>query len=82
MIRPKAGDGVISWAPSGPEIGVSTGSLILGAAAGIVGALIGTFGGRGVRAKLAGSFGNDPPAAFIEDMVAIVAALAIVMTHR
>jgi len=31
-----------------------------------------------VRAKLAASFGKDPPAAFIEDAVAIIGAYLIV----
>src|SRR5712671_4297973 len=62
---------IVTGALSGGAIGASAGSLILGAVAGIVGAAIGTFGGRAARAKLAAAFGKDPPAAFIEDAVAI-----------
>ncbi len=40
--------------------------------------MIGTYGGAAVRGKLAASFGKDPPAAFIEDVVAIVGAYLIV----
>ncbi|WP_197736621.1 hypothetical protein [Rhodanobacter sp. T12-5] len=41
--------------------------------------LIGTLGGRAVRAKLTAAFGRDRPAALIEDMAAIGGALLIVM---
>jgi uncharacterized membrane protein len=73
---------IVTGAVSGGAIGASAGSLILGAVAGIVGAVIGTFGGRAARAKLAAVFGKDPPAAFIEDAVAIAAALVIVTVAR
>jgi len=49
-----------------------------GAVAGAVGAVAGTLGGRAVRARLAEAFGRDRPAAFLEDAVAILAAIAIV----
>ena len=45
-----------------------------------LGAVIGTLGGRQFRGALAKAFGNDHPAAFIEDAVAIggaVLALAV-----
>jgi uncharacterized membrane protein len=45
---------------------------------GLIGAAIGTYGGAAVRARLAASFGKDPPAAFIEDAVAVVCAILIV----
>jgi len=54
------------------------GSWIVGAILGAIGAVIGTYGGAAVRANLAKSFGQDRPAAFIEDAVAVVAALLIV----
>ena len=53
--------------------------LIVGLVAGIVGAIIGTLGGKTVRGKLAASFGQDRPAALIEDAVAIIGALLIVV---
>ncbi|WP_117192198.1 DUF4126 family protein [Rhizobium terrae] len=53
-------------------------SLIIGVIAGIIGAAIGTYGGAAARAKLAASFGKDPPAAFIEDAVAIIGAYLII----
>lgn len=61
---------------TGPDLAVA------GALLGAVGAVIGTLGGRGFRARLAGSFGSDPPAAFIEDAIAIGGALLIVLTLR
>lgn len=71
-----------SGALTGAAIGVAAGSLWLGAGLGVVGAVIGTLGGRAGRGALAGAFGRDPPAAFIEDAVAIVAAVLIVMALR
>jgi uncharacterized membrane protein len=58
------------------------GSMIGGALAGAVGAVIGTLGGRAVRGKLAATFKNDHPAAFIEDAVAIGAAVLIGVALR
>lgn len=63
---------------SGAAIGAASGSLVTGLIAGVVGAVIGTLGGRAFRAALAGVFGSDPPAAFIEDAVAIGGAFLIV----
>jgi uncharacterized membrane protein len=54
-------------------------SFAVGAILGIVGAVIGTLGGRAARAKLATSFGSDRPAAFSEDGVAIASAIVIVV---
>jgi uncharacterized membrane protein len=47
--------------------------------AGVAGALVGTLGGRAVRARLAAGFGRDWPAALIEDAAAIALAMAIVL---
>jgi len=70
---------IVSGALSGAAIGASSGSTLGGLVAGIVGAVIGTLGGRAFRARLAAAFGNDHPAAFIEDAVAILGALLIVL---
>jgi uncharacterized membrane protein len=67
---------------SGATIGTPSGWLIFGGIAGIVGAVIGTLGGRAARAALAAAFRRDAPAAFIEDAVAVLAALVIVMLIR
>jgi uncharacterized membrane protein len=60
----------------------SAGGLLPGALAGIVGAVIGTLAGRSVRAQMAAAFGRDPPAALVEDAVAIIAAALIVIATR
>jgi uncharacterized membrane protein len=69
---------LVMGALTGAALGVPYGAWIGGLVAGIIGAAIGTYGGAAVRAKLAASFGKDPPAAFIEDAVAIVGAYLIV----
>jgi uncharacterized membrane protein len=73
---------IVSGALSGAAIGVAGGSPGCGLASGIVGAVIGTLGGRAGRARLAAAFGNDRPAALIEDAVAIGGALVIVAVLR
>lgn len=69
---------VVMGALSGAALGAASGAPFGGLVAGIVGAVIGTLGGRAARAKLAAVFGSDRPAAFLEDAVAIIAALLIV----
>ncbi|MDM9627829.1 DUF4126 family protein [Rhizobium sp. S152] len=51
---------------------------IVGAAVGAIGAVIGTYGGAALRAKLASAFGKDLPAALLEDAVAVCTAGLIV----
>jgi len=67
-------------------VGAICGSAVVGgpagALAGVVGALIGTFGGSALRARLAKSFGNDRPAALVEDAIAIAAALFVVVSLK
>jgi uncharacterized membrane protein len=67
---------------AGAAIGTGGGATAGGLIAGIVGAIVGTLGGRAVRGRLAAAFGNDHPAAFIEDAVAIGGALLIVVALR
>lgn len=67
---------------SGAAIGAAHGGLLGGLIAGVVGAVIGTLGGAKVRGALARTFGRDLPAALIEDAVAIVGAVLIVMALR
>jgi uncharacterized membrane protein len=64
---------------SGAAIGASGGSLVSGLVAGVVGAVIGTYGGAEFRGRLAAMFGSDPPAAFIEDALAVALAVAAVV---
>jgi uncharacterized membrane protein len=61
----------------GLAIGLAYDMAAGGLLAGAVGAVIGTLGGRQFRARLATAFGKDPPAAFIEDGVAILGAILI-----
>jgi uncharacterized membrane protein len=70
---------IVSGALSGAATAAPVGWLIVGGIAGIVGAVIGTLGGYAARAKLAAALRNDMPAAFIEDAVAILAAIIIVL---
>jgi uncharacterized membrane protein len=69
---------LIMGALSGATIGAAGGSLIPGLIAGILGAVSGTLGGAAARGKLASAFRRDPPAAILEDAVAIVSAILIV----
>ncbi len=72
------GTRIVVGALTGAAIGAHGGSLATGAIAGIIGAVIGTLGGRAARGKLAAAFGQDRPAAIIEDLVAIIGAYLIV----
>ena len=69
---------ILSGALSGAAICASAGVLAGGLVAGVAGAVIGTLGGAEGRARLARAFGRDMPAAFIEDAIAIGAAILIV----
>jgi uncharacterized membrane protein len=73
---------LVSGALCGAAIGAPVGAMALGLAAGVGGAVVGTLGGRTARAKLAAAFGSDPPAAFLEDAVAIGGAALIVAAVR
>ena len=78
-VPPQFGGRILTGGLSGAAIGATAGSLAVGLVAGVVGAIIGTLGGRAFRAQLAAAFKSDPPAAFIEDAVAIVGAALIVV---
>jgi len=69
---------LLSGAICGAAIGSPHGAVLGGLLAGIVGAVIGTLGGRAFRQQLAAAFKKDPPAAFIEDAIAIGGAWLIV----
>ncbi len=68
---------LLSGALCGAAIGASRGVLLGGLLAGIAGAVIGTLGGHAFRMRLASLFKKDPPAAFIEDAIAIGGAWLI-----
>jgi uncharacterized membrane protein len=73
---------IVSGALCGATIGVSAGSWIIGLIAGVIGAAIGTYGGAEIRARMAGAFGRDQPAAFIEDAGAIILGLIVIWAAR
>ena len=73
---------IVTGALSGAAICASRGAPLGGLCAGILGAVLGTLGGRAARARLAKVFGSDRPAAFLEDAVAIGGALLIGVTLR
>jgi len=73
---------IVTGGFSGAAIGAGSGAMMGGLVAGIAGAIIGTLSGHAVRMRLAAAFGNDHPAAFIEDAVAIGAAVLIGMALR
>ena len=70
---------LVSGALCGAAIGISGGALAGGLIAGVIGAVLGTLGGAKVRGLLAAALGRDLPAALIEDLVAVGAALLIVL---
>jgi uncharacterized membrane protein len=68
---------------SGAAVGAGGGgSLASGFIAGVVGAVIGTFAGRELRGRLAKAFGNDHPAAFVEDALALGGAVLIALALK
>jgi uncharacterized membrane protein len=69
---------IIMGALGGATIAAAGGTIVVGLIAGIIGAMIGTYGGAAARASLANRFGRDLPAALIEDAVAIALGLLAV----
>lgn len=69
---------IVSGAFCGAAIGAADGATVGGLVAGAIGAVIGTYGGAAARSRLAAAFGQDRPAAFIEDAVAIILGLVVV----
>lgn len=69
---------IVSGGFCGAVLGATAGATISCAGAGVIGAILGTLGGAEGRARLAAAFGQDRPAAFIEDAVAIVLGLVVV----
>jgi uncharacterized membrane protein len=70
---------ILSGSLVGATVGAGSGSLLLGLLAGAIGAVVGTLGGAAVRGRLATAFGKDFPAALLEDVVAIVLSVVVVM---
>jgi uncharacterized membrane protein len=72
------GTRIVTGGLSGAAIGAGSGALGIGLVCGAIGAICGTLGGRAFRAKTAAAFGSDPPAAFLEDAIAIGGAALLV----
>ena len=73
---------LVMGAVCGAALTAAAWSMLLGAVVGIVGAVIGTLGGRAFRARLSAALGSDRPAAVIEDAVALAGALVVVLASR
>jgi uncharacterized membrane protein len=73
---------IVSGALVGATVGAASQSILYGASAGILGAVIGTLGGAAVRARLATAFGRDWPAALLEDAVALALGFLCVAKLR
>ena len=76
------GGRIVSGGLCGAAMGASADAAHAGALAGIVGAVIGTLGGRALRGRMAIAFGNDHPAALVEDALALALAVATVWGLR
>jgi uncharacterized membrane protein len=76
------GGRIVTAAIAGAAIAAPVGLLMVGGVGGIVGAVIGTLGGHAARARLAASLRSNAPAGLIEDAVAIVGAILIVIVLR
>jgi len=57
---------------------IGQGEGLIGTVLGVAGAVVGTLAGASARTRLASDFGHDLPAALIEDVIAILAAITIV----
>jgi uncharacterized membrane protein len=71
---------LVSGALCGAAVGIDQGAPLPGLALGFAGAVIGTLGGAGLRARLASAFGRDTPAALIEDAIAITVAALVALS--
>ncbi|WP_313604655.1 DUF4126 family protein [Rhizobium sp.] len=71
---------LITGGVAGAAIGIPYELWLAGLVSGVLGAIAGTYGGAWARAKLADHFGNDQPAAFIEDGVAFAVAFIIILS--
>lgn len=70
---------IATGAISGAAIGISAGSATIGLFAGVIGAVGGTLVLAALRARLAARFGQDRPAALIEDAAAIGGGVLIAL---
>jgi uncharacterized membrane protein len=70
---------IVTGALTGATIGAAGHALVACTIVGILGAVVGTFGGSAVRAKLAAAFHRDLPAALLEDAAAILIAIFAIL---
>ena len=77
-VPPQFAARIVTGGLSGAAVGYGVAAPLLGLLLGVVGAVIGTYGGAAARARMAATFGNDRPAALIEDAVAILGAVLVV----
>ncbi|MFG1465173.1 DUF4126 family protein [Xanthobacter sp. DSM 24535] len=73
---------IVSGAVCGAALAMPAGAALAGIALGVVGAVIGTYGGAAVRGRLAARLGYDLPAALIEDVIAVAGALLVLGALR
>jgi uncharacterized membrane protein len=74
---------ILSGSLCGGAIGATLGNLYLGVIFGVIGAVAGTLGGYAARTRLVRAIGGrDLPIALLEDLVAIVMAVCVVMFAR
>ncbi len=70
---------ILTGGLSGAAVGATGGSWTIGLAAGVIGAVVGTFGGYEFRVRLVkATGGKDLPIALLEDAIAIGGAFLIV----
>jgi uncharacterized membrane protein len=82
LILPQFITRLVTGGFSAGALGLSNGTLFSGLLAGVIGAACGTIGGAKFRAALSKAFGQDLPAALIEDVIAVGGGLLIVsMAH-
>ncbi len=79
MIPMQFGTRLLTGAWAGATLTASHGTLWPGLIIGAIGAALGTWGGHRARRALASAFGNDVPAALLEDAVAIASAVMIAL---
>jgi uncharacterized membrane protein len=69
---------IVTGGLSGAAIGATSASWVVGLAAGVIGAVVGTFGGYEFRSRLVkATGGKDLPIALLEDVIAIGGAFLI-----
>ncbi|MES3081760.1 DUF4126 domain-containing protein [Sphingomonas faeni] len=79
-VPPQFAARLLTGGVSGAAVGYGIGAPLPGIVLGIVGAVFGIYGGAALRARLAATFGSDRPAALIEDAIAILLAVLVVLS--